>query len=57
MTSGGYGQNQGHMIYIQYQGIIKHTLMALSAAGTQADVDIVQARRSEPPPARSKAPL
>ena len=30
------------MIYIQYQGIIKHTLMALSGAGTQADIDIVQ---------------
>lgn len=29
-------------IYIQYQGMIKHTLMALSAAGSQADVDIIQ---------------
>ena len=42
MTSGGFGQASGHMIYIQYQGIIKHTLMALSGAGTQADIDIVQ---------------
>lgn len=29
------------MIYIQYQGMIKHSLMALSPAGTQADVDIL----------------
>lgn len=40
-TSGGYGQASGHMIYIEYQGMIKHTLMALSEAGTQADLDIV----------------
>ncbi len=41
VSSGGYGQHAGHMIYIEYQGIIKHTLMALSPLGTQADVDIV----------------
>lgn len=29
------GQATGHMIYIQFQGMIKHTLMALSEAGTQ----------------------
>ena len=42
VTDGGYGQASGHMIYIEYQGMIKHTLMALSEAGTQADVDIVR---------------
>ena len=30
------------MIYIEYQGMIKHTLMALSEAGTQADVDVIR---------------
>ena len=30
------------MIYMQEQGTIKHTLMALSPAGTQADVDIAR---------------
>ena len=39
VTNGGYGQARGHMIYMQEQGTIKHTLMAMSAAGTQADVD------------------
>lgn len=47
VTSGGYGQPSGHMIYIQYQGMIKHTLMALSSAGTQADVDIIQEHYQE----------
>ena len=42
VTDGGYGQNSGHMIYIEYQGLIKHTLMALSDLGTEADVDIVR---------------
>lgn len=41
-TSGGYGQANGHMIYIEYQGMIKHTLMALSGVGTQADIDIIE---------------
>jgi hypothetical protein len=30
------------MIYMQEQGTIKHTLMAQSAAGTQADVDVAR---------------
>lgn len=30
------------MIYIQFQGMIKHTLMARSALGVQADLDIVR---------------
>ena len=47
VTSGGYGQKAGHMIYIEYQGLIKHTLMALSSAGTQADVDIVREHYQE----------
>jgi hypothetical protein len=34
-----------HMIYIQYQGMIKHTLMALSGVGTQADLDIIEQAR------------
>ena len=42
VTNGGYGNGPGHMIYIQYQGMIKHSLMALSRGGTQADVDILQ---------------
>lgn len=42
VTVGGYGQDRGHMIYIEYQGMIKHSLMALSEVGTQADVDILQ---------------
>ena len=42
VTNGGYGAARGHMIYIQYQGMIKHSLMALSQEGTQADVDILQ---------------
>ena len=40
VTSGGYGQPYGHMIYIEWQGLPKHTLLALTEAGTQADVDI-----------------
>ena len=47
VTDGGYGQASGHMIYIEYQGMIKHTLMALSEVGTQADVDIVQEHYQE----------
>lgn len=42
VTFGGYGQPAGHTIYIEYQGMIRSTLMALSPLGTQADVDIVQ---------------
>jgi hypothetical protein len=42
VTSGGYGQATGHMIYIQWQGLPKHTLLALTEAGTQADVDIAE---------------
>jgi len=42
VTVGGYGQDRGHMIYIEYQGMIKHSLMALSEAGTQADIDILE---------------
>lgn len=41
-THGGYGQPSGHMIYIEYQGMIAHTLMAQTEKGTQADIDIVQ---------------
>jgi len=41
VTDGGYGQATGHMIYIQFQGMIKHTLMARSRLGVQADLDIV----------------
>lgn len=47
VTDGGYGQASGHMIYIQYQGMIKHTLMALSEVGTQADIDIVRDHYAE----------
>ena len=47
VTSGGYGQKAGHMIYIEYQGMIKHTLMALSPMGTQADVDIIEEQYQE----------
>jgi len=46
-TNGGYGQAAGHMIYIEYQGMIKHTLMALSGAGTQADVGIIHEHYEE----------
>lgn len=42
VTDGGYGQAYGHMIYMQEQGTIKHTLMAQSPAGTQADVDMAR---------------
>ena len=42
VTSGGLGNGPGHMIYIEYQGMIKHTLMALSELGTQADIDILE---------------
>jgi hypothetical protein len=42
VTVGGYGQPEGHMIYIEYQGMIKHTLLALSGMGTQADLDIME---------------
>ena len=38
VTSGGYGQARGHMIYMQNQGTIKHSLMALSPVGTKADI-------------------
>ena len=41
-TNGGYGTANGHMIYIEYQGMIKHSLMALTEAGTQADIDILE---------------
>ena len=41
-THGGYGQPSGHMIYIEYQGMIAHTLMAQTEKGTQADIDVVQ---------------
>lgn len=47
VTHGGYGQASGHMIYIEYQGMIKHTLMALSDAGTQADVDLIEEHYQE----------
>ena len=39
VTNGGYGQATGHTIYMQNQGMIKHSLMALTEAGTRADVD------------------
>lgn len=42
VTNGGYGQPRGHMIYMQEQGTIKHTLMAMSPAGTQSDVDVAR---------------
>ena len=42
VTNGGYGNGPGHMIYIQYQGMIKHSLMALSRGGTRADVKILE---------------
>lgn len=41
-TFGGYGQPAGHTIYIEYQGQVRSTLMALSPLGTQEDVDIVE---------------
>ena len=43
VTDGGYGQPSGHMIYMQHQGMIKHSLMALSGAGTAADVQTAEA--------------
>jgi hypothetical protein len=42
VTDGGYGNGPGHMIYIQFQGMIKHSLTALDDAGTQADIDILE---------------
>jgi hypothetical protein len=47
VTRGGYGQPSGHMIYIEYQGMISHTLMALTEVGTQADIDIISDHYSE----------
>ena len=37
-----YGANTGHQIYLISQGIIHHTLMALSELGRQRDVDVVR---------------
>jgi hypothetical protein len=41
-TTGGVGAGCGHLIYLEYQGLIKSTQMALSRLGTQADVDIIR---------------
>jgi hypothetical protein len=38
----GFGNQTGHTIYLIKQGIIHNTQMALSAVGTQADVDLVK---------------
>ena len=37
-----YGANTGHQIYLISQGIIHHTLMALSELGKQRDIDVVK---------------
>jgi hypothetical protein len=42
VTDGGYGNGPGHMIYIQFQGMIKHSLTALDDQGTQSDIDILE---------------
>lgn len=41
-TTGGVGATCGHLIYLEYQGLIKSTRMALSRLGTQADVDVIR---------------
>ena len=42
VTDGGFGNGPGHMIYIQFQGMIKHSLTALDDDGAQADIDILE---------------
>jgi hypothetical protein len=42
VTNQGMSLPHGHAIYLIYQGLIHQTQMALSEAGTQADVDLVQ---------------
>jgi len=42
VTNGGWGNGPGHMIYIQFQGMIKHSLTALDDEGTQSDIDILE---------------
>ena len=42
VTNGGLGNGPGHMIYIQFQGMIKHSLTALDDEGTQSDIDILE---------------
>jgi len=41
-TFGGVGAPCGHLVYLEYQGMIHSTRMALSSMGTQADVDLVR---------------
>ena len=41
VTNQGESPLHGHSIYLIYQGLIHQTQMALSEAGTQADVDLV----------------
>lgn len=41
VTNQGESPPHGHAIYLIYQGLIHQTQMALSEAGTQADVDLV----------------
>ena len=40
--NGGIGCSNHHALSLMYQGMIKHTRMALTALGTQADVDVVR---------------
>ena len=47
-TNQGQSPKDGHAIYLIYQGIVHQTQMALSEAGTQADVDLVQQLYEEP---------
>ena len=47
-TASGGGTLTGHTIYLIVQGIIHNTRMALSPAGTQADIDLVKNLYGEP---------
>ena len=47
-TASGGGTLTGHTVYLIVQGIIHNTRMALSPAGTQADIDLVKNLYGEP---------
>ena len=48
VNSSGYGTAGDHTIYLIVQGLIHNTRMALSDAGTQADVDLISTLYEEP---------